>query len=99
MNIFSGVDGTGTLLGSLTGLLGDTNAFQLQNIRFTGIGRSVTFVGPDATLGVDDFNFTLAGGGGGGVPEPATWAMMLIGFGIVGGAVRGRKASIRVTYA
>lgn len=98
VNVFSGTGGTGTLLGSLSGLLGDPNAFQLQTITFSGIGRSVTFVGPDATLGVDDFNFTLAGGGG-GVPEPATWAMMLIGFGIVGGAMRGRKASIRVTYA
>ena len=87
------------MLGSLSGLLGDPNAFTLQTITFSGIGRSVTFVGPDATLGVDDFNFTLAGGTGGGVPEPATWAMMLIGFGIVGGAMRGRKTSIRVTYA
>jgi PEP-CTERM motif len=99
VNVFSGTGGTGTLLGSLSGLLGDPNAFTLQTITFSGIGRSVTFVGPDATLGVDDFNFTLAGGTGGGVPEPATWAMMLIGFGIVGGAMRGRKTSIRVTYA
>jgi PEP-CTERM motif len=98
VSVFSGVSGTGTLLGSLSGLLGDPNAFQLQNVRFAGIGRSVTFVGPDATLGVDDFNFTIAGGGG-GVPEPATWAMMLFGFGLVGGAVRSRRTSIRVTYA
>ena len=99
VSVFSGLSGSGTLLGSITGLLGDPNAFALQTITFSGLGRSVTFVGQDATLGADDFNFTLAGGGGGGVPEPATWAMMLIGFGIVGGAMRGRKASIRVTYA
>jgi hypothetical protein len=100
VSVFSGANGTGTLLGSLTGLLGDPNAFALQTINFAGIGVgvSVTFVGVDATLGVDDFNFTRAFDPG-GVPEPATWAMMLIGFGIVGGAMRGRKASIRVTYA
>ena len=98
VNVFSGLGGTGTLLGSLTGVLGNPGAFTLQTITFTGIGRSITLVGNDATLGVDDFNFTLAGGGG-GVPEPATWAMMLIGFGIVGGAMRGRRARIRVTYA
>lgn len=29
-----------------------------------------------------------------GVPEPATWAMMLAGFGLVGGSLRRRPASI-----
>lgn len=33
------------------------------------------------------------------VPEPATWAMMIGGFGMVGGAMRRRKAQVRVTYA
>lgn len=32
------------------------------------------------------------------VPEPATWAMMIAGFGLVGGAMR-RHANVRVTYA
>jgi PEP-CTERM motif len=32
------------------------------------------------------------------VPEPATWAMMLAGFGVVGFALR-RRQSVRVTYA
>ena len=34
------------------------------------------------------------------VPEPATWAMMLLGFGILGFGMRSRrKQSVRVTYA
>ena len=33
------------------------------------------------------------------VPEPAAWAMMIGGFGMVGAAVRRRKAPVRVTYA
>jgi hypothetical protein len=33
------------------------------------------------------------------VPEPATWAMMLIGFGFAGSAVRRRRSSVKVTYA
>jgi hypothetical protein len=32
--------------------------------------------------------------GGGGVPEPATWAMMLIGFGGLGAMLRARRASV-----
>jgi hypothetical protein len=34
-----------------------------------------------------------------GVPEPATWAMMLIGFGLIGSAMRKRRQTMRVTYA
>ncbi len=33
------------------------------------------------------------------VPEPATWAMMLLGFGMVGAAARYRRRSANVTYA
>ena len=35
------------------------------------------------------------------VPEPATWAMMIMGFGLIGGALRSRKANVttRVRYA
>jgi Bacterial pre-peptidase C-terminal domain/PEP-CTERM motif len=40
---------------------------------------------------------TATPGVGGGVPEPATWAMMIIGFGLVGGAMRRRTT--RVSYA
>lgn len=32
-------------------------------------------------------------------PEPATWAMMIGGFGIVGASMRRRKAKVAVTYA
>jgi hypothetical protein len=35
----------------------------------------------------------------GGVPEPTTWAMMISGFGLVGGAMRRRRTSVKVTYA
>jgi uncharacterized protein YjiK len=33
--------------------------------------------------------------GPGAVPEPATWAMMIAGFGLVGSAMRRRKTSVR----
>jgi hypothetical protein len=31
--------------------------------------------------------------GGGHVPEPTTWALLILGFGLAGGALRGRRAS------
>jgi Concanavalin A-like lectin/glucanases superfamily/PEP-CTERM motif len=34
----------------------------------------------------------------GGVPEPAAWALMIAGFGLVGSVMR-RRQSVRVTYA
>lgn len=35
------------------------------------------------------------------VPEPGTWAMMILGFGVIGGAMRNarRKTTLRVRYA
>lgn len=33
------------------------------------------------------------------VPEPATWTTLILGFGIVGVAVRRRKAAVRVRFA
>lgn len=46
-------------------------------------------------------NFTLTASEVGAVPEPGTWAMMLLGFGFVGGAMRrkGKKSSVAVSYA
>lgn len=36
----------------------------------------------------------------GAVPEPATWAFMIFGFGAIGGAMRRqRKANVKVSYA
>ena len=36
----------------------------------------------------------------GAVPEPATWAMMLLGFAVIGGAMRARKRpQVRVRFA
>jgi PEP-CTERM motif len=47
--------------------------------------------GPDGyNVGIDNLAFSLSAPGA--VPEPGTWAMMLVGFGLVGGAMRRRKA-------
>lgn len=38
-------------------------------------------------------------GGGGAVPEPATWAMLILGFGVSGATMRRRSAARRSTVA
>lgn len=41
-----------------------------------------------------DVSFTL-----GVVPEPATWALFILGFGVIGGALRRRSTAVRVSKA
>lgn len=43
-------------------------------------------------------NIAYGGSATRGVPEPATWALMLLGFGAIGAAMR-RRQPVRVTYA
>ena len=52
----------------------------------------------DHPLGSEYTNYAFRIEPAGGVPEPATWALMIAGFGLVGGAVRSRKRTT-VTYA
>jgi hypothetical protein len=69
---------------NLLGTGSDTLLFHEQNI--------------PAYWALDDVSLDPAGTTG-GVPEPATWAMMLLGFGIVGGAMRARRQRVRVRFA
>ena len=66
----------------LTG--GATNAFFLN---YTQNDVTHGYWGPNVFFGAS------GGGGGftGGVPEPASWVMMITGFGLVGGALRNMR--------
>lgn len=83
-------DANDSLLGSQTISL---NSFatqgSVQNVAFgqTGI-RTVHIAGSD-DFAVDTINFSTSGGA---VPEPASWALMIGGFGLAGGALRRRRA-------
>lgn len=48
---------------------------------------------------IDSFKFsTLTVSGSSAVPEPATWAMMILGFGLVGAAMRRRNVQTSVSF-
>lgn len=48
----------------------------------------------------DNLSLVLQRGNESGVPEPATWAMMALGFGLVGAALRSRaRVPTRVSFA
>lgn len=52
----------------------------------------VRFQSTDIAFEIDDLGGIAADDGmSGGVPEPATWAMMLVGFGMVGASVRRKQ--------
>lgn len=93
VQIFDGVNGTGNLLASLPL---PTNAvscgapfsalfcpFTFESLTFSGTGRSVVFGGTANQLVIDDVVLGFSA-----LPEPATWAMMLLGFGAIGAALR-----------
>lgn len=65
---------------------------------YAAAGSRLTFraVGTSDSLGGYVDNITLAQ-----VPEPATWAMMIMGFGLIGGALRSAKGrqTTRVRFA
>lgn len=84
VSVFSGLGGTGTLLGSFTGALGDPFSFSAQSVTFTGQARSVVITGGASTLGFDDFQFLT-------VPEPTSWALLIFGFAAVGGVMRSKR--------
>jgi hypothetical protein len=59
---------------------------------FSTTGLVLQFGPTGLNTGIDNVRFSV----GGAVPEPASWAMMIAGFGLVGGALRngdGRRAS------
>jgi hypothetical protein len=62
------------------------SAWVLDHSCFNRYGNPAEKCGPDEP----GLNHAFRWDGAGGVPEPATWAMMILGFGLVGAAARRR---------
>jgi hypothetical protein len=83
--------------GSFTVQEGDASfAYAHHSFSFLGSGHDSLSILAATNVGswlIDDVSVRDNGGAGGlGVPEPATWALMILGFGGVGGLLRRRHA-------
>ena len=75
-----------------TGISGTISNLSIaQGQRFGFRWMDVDSAGSDHGLAVDDLSIT-AGLAVGAVPEPSTWALLILGFGIVGSSLRRRRA-------
>jgi hypothetical protein len=88
----------GTLLGN-SGTPGSADSWVLApTLSFLGTGSPMTLTFEDATASGYSSNLALDAvslRGGGAVPEPATWAMMILGMGLAGVAMRHRGVRAR----
>lgn len=102
VSVYDGLDGTGALLSSFT--LGATPGscpgyhasycpFAPIGVAFSGTAKSIVFGGVANFIVFDDVTF---GSSSPGVPEPATWGLMLLGLAGVGAGLRHRKGALAV---
>jgi opacity protein-like surface antigen len=102
VTVYDAPGGTGNVLGTITvlanafnGCPGDpSGAFACWNtagVAFAGTAFSIDFGGTANQTGYDNITFGRATPG---IPEPATWAMLIAGFGLVGFAARRRRAAL-----
>ena len=97
INIYSGLNGAGDLLGSLslnnnaqTGCT-DTSFcnFELSTVTFSGTGKSIRFDGAAGHTAFDNVTFDNAAVAP--VPEPTTYALMMLGLAGIGLVARRRS--------
>lgn len=83
--------GASSTVGSTKYLL---NGFGWTRSRADNVSPFVGVEGGDPSDYTGQFSFTATA-----VPEPATWAMMFLGFGMMGAAMRYRRRSTATVYA
>ncbi|WP_439532325.1 PEPxxWA-CTERM sorting domain-containing protein [Polymorphobacter sp.] len=106
--IFNGVSGTGNINFGTGNIIAALN-ISAPGLGFTQYGGTdlFSFVDGQPVFNLGTFNFSGFIGqstltisevpGTGAVPEPETWLMMLMGFGLVGGILRSTKGRERLS--
>ncbi len=102
INVYDGLGGTGNVLATLS-LVTQANQNCPPNatgfycnwtpigVSFAGVAKSIDFGGGANFVAYDNITF---GSVTPGVPEPASWAMLIAGFGLVGAAQRRRTSAV-----
>lgn len=75
------VNGSFTIVDSFSSYFAGGGYF--KQIEFSGL--------PDGYVAIDNFDVDVIAGG---VPEPASWAMLIAGFGLVGAGMRRRRTAV-----
>jgi PEP-CTERM motif len=90
MKVYSGLDGTGTVLADLslpiTSPMTGPGVFVADSLTFSGVGYSIVFTGGNKQLAFDDLTTTFL------VPEPSGWSLLAIGA-VLCGLVRRLRRS------
>ncbi|SIO13329.1 PEP-CTERM protein-sorting domain-containing protein [Parasphingorhabdus marina DSM 22363] len=98
LNIFT-TSGNFTVTGNDLPPANGNRIDQGTNFRFTATFDAPTFL-QSLEFASSSNSFEFDNVGIAAVPEPATWAFMILGFGAIGGAMRRqRKANVKVSYA
>lgn len=98
-------DAMGTQLQTLSGVMANNGEFEIQTLSASGIAQ-IDIVGgfnnpPTGSVrlfGIDNLTFTLDAVTP-AVPEPASWAMMIAGFGLTGLLLRSRRGRMNTRAA
>jgi hypothetical protein len=94
----TGYNAAGAATGSF--LLNFLNGYNVYTVNSLGNFAGVQFSSTDDPAGVRYMNFSYEALMNGGVPEPSTWALLILGFGLTGAALRrSRQQRVAVSYA